>query len=397
MPFAVVDEVVCVVVSLVEAYLEALYERLGKEGFQLRIDMVYVCPVVSGFGLIEVLEPHCDERVAVQIGQDVVLQFLAAGKFGALDGFVQDGLPGGLGNLVTDEHLAGLVAVDLDVAVLHTHPDESRVPVEGPSRNVVEVAMEVDGVVLAHKVFLHPILRVRGRTGIRRKVGLLFLEGFGRDTLRGAVGKAVRRPCEPAEGGLVQHLDVGELAAAKEPVLDVLHDILHLPFGLRVAFPAEHALEVLGRDKGLERFRQHEVSEVFTMDEDFVLVIDDLPGFASIEPERQLVGVYGQVRRERCLAEVNELMPAIAHHRHEEVHLHPPGIVPVHPVFPEVRLHGDPGSGLLKFLEGAESLLIRLRDTILVTDAHHKVEHRLFTHSWEVRMMLAQMVMDLAA
>ncbi len=62
-----------------------------------------------------------------------------------------------------------------------------------------------------------------------------------------------------------------------------------------------------------------------------------------------------------------------------------------------VSMHGDPGSGLLKLLEGPESLLICLRDTILVTDTHHKVEHRLFAHRREVGMMLTQMVMDLAA
>ena len=245
---------------------------------------------------------------------------------------------------MTDQHLPRLVAVDLDVPVFHAYPDKSPVTVEGPRGNVIEVAMEVDGVVLAHKVFLHPVLGMGGDSRVRSKAGLLLHERLRRYPFRGAVGKAVRGPGKPAENGLVQHLNVGELPSAEEPVLDVLYDVLDFPLGLRVALPAEHALEVLGRDERLESLRQHEVTVVLAVDEDLVLVIDDLPGFATVEPEGQLVGVYGQVRSERGLAEVNELMSAIAHHRHKEVHLHPPGIIPVHPVLPEVRLHGDPGA-----------------------------------------------------
>ena len=106
------------------------------------------------------------------------------------------------------------------------------------------MAMEADSVVLPDQVFLHSILRMRGSARIGSKVGLLFLEGFRRDAFRGTVRKTIRGSCKPTESGLIKHLDVGELAATKEPILDIFHYILHFTLGLRVTLAAEDALEV---------------------------------------------------------------------------------------------------------------------------------------------------------
>ena len=73
---------------------------------------------------------------------------------------------------------------------------------------------------------------------------MLFLEGFRRDAFCGTVRKTIRGSCKPTESGLIKHLDVGELAATKEPVLDIFHYIFHFTLGLRVALTAEHTLEV---------------------------------------------------------------------------------------------------------------------------------------------------------
>lgn len=67
MPFAVVDEVVGVVVPLVKARLEGFDERLREEGFQLRIETADVRPVVSWPGFIKILQPHRGEGAAVQV------------------------------------------------------------------------------------------------------------------------------------------------------------------------------------------------------------------------------------------------------------------------------------------------------------------------------------------
>src|SRR5574344_673253 len=133
------------------------------------------------------------------------------------------------------------------------------------------------------------------------------------------------------------------------------------------------------------------------MYEDLVLIIDNLLRLASIELERQLVGIYGQLRGKRCLAEERELMTAMAHHCSEEVHFHPSGVIPMHPVFTEVCLHRHPGGRFRLLLHRAKRLLICLGYLILVPDAHHKVEHSLLAYGRKVRMMLPQMIVNLPA
>jgi len=396
-PFAVVDQVVRVVVSLVKAHFKSLDECLRKEGFQLRIQMIDVCPVVSGLRLIEVLQPHGDECVAIQIRQDVVLQLLAAGQFGPLDGFFQDGLAGDLSNGMTDQHLPGLIAVDFNVSVLHTHPGKGAVTIEGPCRNIVEMAMEADCIVFTDKVFLHSILWMCRCPAIWGEEWLFFIKGFCRDTFGGTVWKAVRSPGKPTDGGLVQHLNVGEVPAAKEPVLDIFHDILHFPFRLRVAFPAEHTLKVFRRDKSLECFRKYHITKVLTMDKNLVLIICYFPWLAIIELESKLVGVYCQLRSERGPAEIDELLPAEAHDSRKEVYLDPSGVIPVHPVLSEVRLHGYAGFGFRELFKRSERLLVCLWNMIFFADSHDEVEYRLFAHGRKVLVMFPQVIMNLAA
>lgn len=153
---------------------------------------------------------------------------------------------------MADQLLPRFVAVDLDMALFDTGPHEGAAAVVCPRRNVVEVAVEVDGVVPAHEVFFHSVPGMGRCPDIRGQERLFVLEGLCRYPFRRAVGQTVCRPGKPADGGLVQHLHVGELPAAQKVIFDVLDNILHFAFRLRVAFPAEHALEVLG---GHERLK----------------------------------------------------------------------------------------------------------------------------------------------
>ena len=63
----------------------------------------------------------------------------------------------------------------------------------------------------------------------------------------------------------------------------VFHDILNLTLRFRICLPAKYRLEILFLDKCMECFCQDIVSQVLTMGENLVLVIDDFPRFALPE------------------------------------------------------------------------------------------------------------------
>ena len=65
----------------------------------------------------------------------------------------------GLGYRVYGERLACLLAVDVQLAIQFLHHDACAGILVRAARNGVEAAVAADGVVLAHAVFLHFLLR----------------------------------------------------------------------------------------------------------------------------------------------------------------------------------------------------------------------------------------------
>lgn len=82
----------------------------------------------------------------------------------------------------------------------------------------------------------------------------------------------------------LQDLGVKDFQAVKCPsgkkvTLDIFDHIFHFSLAFRISRTAEHGLEMLLVDKGTERSCQYEVTQVFSDQQDFVLVIDYPLGF----------------------------------------------------------------------------------------------------------------------
>lgn len=119
---------------------------------------------------------------------------------------IQNGLPGYLCERVAAKAFAGFIAVDLNTTILNAHPYISAVSVIRACRNIVEVTMIVDCIVLPYKILLHAVLWMRRLTGIWYKIWRFFFKGFVGYLLGRTVRQAVGCSCKPADEHISQKL-----------------------------------------------------------------------------------------------------------------------------------------------------------------------------------------------
>ena len=95
------------------------------------------------------------------------------------------------------------------------------------------------------------------------------------------------------EPGVWFHVSCRFLFSGKKVTLDIFDHIFHFSLAFRISRTAEHGLEMLLVDKGTECSCQYEVTQVFSDQQDFVLVIDYPSWLPSEICESQFMGIYG--------------------------------------------------------------------------------------------------------
>ena len=118
----------------------------------------------------------------------------------------------------------------------------------------------------------------------------------------------------------------------------VFHDILNLTLRFWSCLPTKYRLEILFLDKCMECFCQDIVSQVLTMGENLVLVIDDFPRFALPELKGKFMCVDGGFGPEWSLAEIDILVPGAGKDNGKEINFDAYAIFLPHPRFSKINL-----------------------------------------------------------
>ena len=98
---------------------------------------------------------------------------------------------------------------------------------------------------------------------------------------------------QPLQDLGVKDFQTVKCPSGKKVTLDIFDHIFHFSLAFRVSRTAEYGLEMLLVDKGTERSCQYEVTQVFSDQQDFVLVIDYPSRLPSEICESQFMGIYG--------------------------------------------------------------------------------------------------------
>ena len=203
-------------------------------------------------------------------------------------------------------------------------------------RQRIDVAVELDGVVLDDSVFV-----VGGpcqHRDIRQEIPAFVAPLLIRDLARGAVKHGVPRPMQPCFRFGIEILYRAELPVEKEVLLDILDGVLDLALALRVGRPAEDNPERAALHIGLEDCCHAVVSQMLVVEEDGILVVEDVAGYSVEVPEGLLVCLTGGLAGERPVAEPHELVAAAAQQHDHKIDLDPGAVSPAQPGLAEVYL-----------------------------------------------------------